>query len=179
MDTSIDTLRRLVDVDKKFYSKFKDIIDERQGIETHLAKMYLPITTAVEKTGETIQEQKTNLESLLNRIHETPLLGEILEIVRMYPNIIQHIINPDYSTALTRGESVVYNKVIKLPRNKLELLREFIIADRNRIPPPQPPPPPQPTYPTYHLHLHLNLSSTDTSTFYLNLHLHNLNLYLM
>ena len=70
MDTSIDTLRSLVDVDKKFYSKFKDIIDERQGIETHLAKMYLPITTAqeattkaIEKTGETTVQNNTRTKN--------------------------------------------------------------------------------------------------------------------
>ena len=143
MDTSIDILRRLVDVDKKFYSKFKDIIDERQGIETHLSKMYLPITTAqeattkaIEKTGETtvqkMQEQKTTIEALLSRIHDTPLLNEILEMIRGNNNVIQHIIDPNYQTALTRFENVLYNKVIQLPRNKLELLREFFIEE-NRI----------------------------------------------
>ena len=77
MDTSIDTLRRLVDVDKKFYSKFKDIVDEKQGMETHLAKMYLPITSAqaattlaqaattkaIEKTGETTATKNTRTKN--------------------------------------------------------------------------------------------------------------------
>ena len=69
MNASIAILRRLVEVNKKFNQKFKDIIAEKQGIETHLAKTYAPITAAqavttkaVEATSKSIQEQKQILK---------------------------------------------------------------------------------------------------------------------
>ena len=113
MDTSIDTLRRLVKVNNKINQKFQDIVYEKQGIETHLAKIYAPITTAqaattkaVETIPKSIQEQQTDLEAILSIINETPLLFEIDEIVKNYPNVEKHIINP--STTVLTDLSNVY-----------------------------------------------------------------------
>ena len=55
MDASIAILRRLVEVNKKFNQKFKDIISEKQGIETHLAKTYAPITEAQTVTTKAVE----------------------------------------------------------------------------------------------------------------------------
>ena len=54
MNTSIDTLRRLVKVDDKIDKKFQDIVYEKQGLETHLAKIYAPITTAQAATTKAV-----------------------------------------------------------------------------------------------------------------------------
>ena len=56
MVTTVDTLRRLVEINKQIKEKFKNIVDEKQGIETHLAKIYEPITTAQESTQKAVEE---------------------------------------------------------------------------------------------------------------------------
>jgi len=133
MNTSIDTLRRLVKVEDKIDKKFQDIVYEKQGLETHLAKIYAPITTAqaattkaVETIPKSMQQQQTEIDSLLNVINETPLLFEIDEILKNYPNVEKHILNPS-TTALTQSDQRVYDTVIKLPKSKLDLLKESII----------------------------------------------------
>ena len=141
--TTIDTLRKLVEVNKQIKDKFKNIVDEKQGIETHLSKIYEPITTAqestkkaVEETGKktvgAIEEQKTHLEAILTKINETPLMSEILDIIMRYPGVISAIADPNLSNALNEHELKIYNKAINLPKNKFELLREYVLAELER-----------------------------------------------
>ena len=140
---TVDTLRRLVEINKQIKEKFKNIVDEKQGIETHLAKIYEPITTAQEstqkaieesgkKTVGAIQEQKTNLEAILTKINETPLMSEILDIVMRHPGVVSAIADPNLSTVLNERERKIYDKASSLPKNKFELLREYILAELER-----------------------------------------------
>ena len=59
-------------------------------------------------------------------------MSEILDIVMRHPGVVSAIADPDLSTVLNERERKIYDKTISLPKNKFELLREYILAELER-----------------------------------------------
>ena len=59
-------------------------------------------------------------------------MSEILDIIMRYPGVVSAIADPSLSNALNEHELKIYNKAINLPKNKFELLREYVLAELER-----------------------------------------------
>ena len=139
----MEKLRELANIEKQINEKFINMVLQNQGVETNLTKLYKPITTSQEATKKVIEEsgKKTieaitdqkNLEGeILTKIHETPLVSEIIDVVKAYPDIVATIIDPSQAPNLTGHELSIYNKAAELPKKKLELVRDFLLLQAQR-----------------------------------------------
>jgi len=123
---------------------------EQQGLQLELQKVYKPLLTAISEQPKTIvskidqlttnaksdsatvqrqieelKQIQTKNEKILSKIHESPQLPELIELIKTYPNIIDKINDDD--VILTDKEQKIYDMLQDLPENNRTLLREYFI----------------------------------------------------
>lgn len=130
--TELDQLRSLSKIEKRVEAKFTNDVLEKQGLEQHIEKMYKPITEAQKLATAAVEVASKTSTDLLTKIHETPLMSEIMDIVMRYPDVVSTIVNPDNIGDLNNHEVAIYNKAKSLPKSKFELLREYVLLEMKR-----------------------------------------------
>lgn len=154
----MELTHELSEKEKQIERMHYEEILRKQGLQERLSEMYKPLIETTkdvagqvkqgtkeiaERIDEGIKQQSDNKE-ILQKIHQEPQIGEIVELIKRYPTIISYIRGEEVD--LLESERQIVELITKLPADKQKMIADFFnqpaAAEQQQQPLPQQQEPP-------------------------------------